>query len=207
MGLGSVYALAAFLYYHSVVFLHHLRVASHTRMVLIWSWKKGKNWSWIFMEFGSQISVGTLHIFLHLWPPEAFFLGLQIRTFRDRTRGELYIDGELVASGDSGPGARLLQTTSPFYWGGVPVSLTVNNNDVNVSSWLANFEESFFMKTDLSLFCLQVFSLKFVKKLYSCVLFPSARLESVNEILMFLYSPMNGRYLRLACRNWGRYSI
>ncbi|XP_041484164.1 laminin subunit alpha-like isoform X1 [Lytechinus variegatus] len=57
-----------------------------------------------------------------------------IRTYRKRTEGELYIDGELVASGNSGPGARLLQTTSPFYWGGLNRTLTISNNDVNEAS-------------------------------------------------------------------------
>nr|XP_054772041.1 LOW QUALITY PROTEIN: laminin subunit alpha-2-like [Lytechinus pictus] len=57
-----------------------------------------------------------------------------IRTYRKRTEGELYIDGELVASGNSGPGARLLQTTSPFFWGGLNRTLTISNNDVNEAS-------------------------------------------------------------------------
>ena len=43
-----------------VVFVRCLNAATHTKMVLVWSWKKTKNGSWKVMEFDSQISVKTL---------------------------------------------------------------------------------------------------------------------------------------------------
>ena len=66
-------------------------------------------------------------------PPLSVLPTLQIHTVRNRRIGELFIDGESVASGESPTSARLLSTDTPFYWGGVPETLVVNTNDVDVS--------------------------------------------------------------------------
>ena len=47
--------------------------------------------------------------------------------------GKLYVDGVLVASGESPLGSRTLVTTTRFYWGGLPDHLVVEDEDVNVS--------------------------------------------------------------------------
>ena len=47
--------------------------------------------------------------------------------------GKLYVDGVLVASGESPLGSRTLATTTRFYWGGLPNHLMVEDEDVDVS--------------------------------------------------------------------------
>ncbi|XP_071477998.1 LOW QUALITY PROTEIN: laminin subunit alpha-5-like, partial [Diadema antillarum] len=57
-----------------------------------------------------------------------------IRTYRSKRNGELYIDGELVQSGESRSGATSLATTTNFFWGGLDPSLTVDDSDVPTAS-------------------------------------------------------------------------